>query len=154
MSGLGIGAVTGGMIGALTDIGVPDVDAQIYADGLRRGGTIVLVNPANDRDDLAVEILNRHQPVDLKGRVDEWQANRFQGFNEGAEAFAFSKPEKPYHERAAESELDYGPGARTYLSGKPVSDYDRSKVDMGNYVNRPTQDYYMFEFTLPARLRK
>jgi hypothetical protein len=44
-----LGAVTGavacgaagGLIGALTDSGVPEEHAHVYAEGVRRGGTLV-----------------------------------------------------------------------------------------------------------------
>src|SRR5579871_2290113 len=35
------GAVPGGLIGALSQAGVSDEDAQVYAEGVRRGGTLV-----------------------------------------------------------------------------------------------------------------
>jgi hypothetical protein len=45
--GAGVGAVaggvTGGLIGALVDLGVPEQQAGYYAEGVRRGGTLVVV---------------------------------------------------------------------------------------------------------------
>ncbi len=35
------GGAEGGIIGALTEFGVNEGDAHIYAEGLRRGGTVV-----------------------------------------------------------------------------------------------------------------
>ncbi|WEX77512.1 hypothetical protein PYH37_002313 [Sinorhizobium numidicum] len=35
------GAAAGGIVGALTDSGVREEDAQLYAEGVRRGGTLV-----------------------------------------------------------------------------------------------------------------
>jgi hypothetical protein len=40
-AGAAAGAAAGGIIGALTQAGVSDDDAHIYAEGLRRGGTLV-----------------------------------------------------------------------------------------------------------------
>jgi uncharacterized membrane protein len=40
-AGAGIGAVAGGVLGALVHVGVPEDEAQSYAEGLRRGGTLV-----------------------------------------------------------------------------------------------------------------
>src|SRR6187401_3739093 len=39
--GAAAGAATGGIVGALTEAGVSDEDAQSYAEGVRRGGTLV-----------------------------------------------------------------------------------------------------------------
>src|SRR5215208_6016838 len=39
--GAAAGAATGGIVGALTEAGVSDEDAHVYAEGVRRGGTLV-----------------------------------------------------------------------------------------------------------------
>ena len=48
-AGAAAGGVTGGIIGALTQAGVSDDDAHLYAEGLRRGGTLVTAR-VNDND--------------------------------------------------------------------------------------------------------
>jgi len=40
-AGAAAGGLTGGIVGALTQAGVSDDDAQVYAEGVRRGGTLV-----------------------------------------------------------------------------------------------------------------
>ena len=37
------GGVAGGVLGALTEAGVSEEDAQAYAEGVRRGGTLLTV---------------------------------------------------------------------------------------------------------------
>ncbi|HUM71506.1 MAG TPA: hypothetical protein PLK31_21985, partial [Chloroflexota bacterium] len=49
LAGAGIGAVTGGLIGALVDLGIDEADAKYYAEGVRRGGTLVTVNSPDHR---------------------------------------------------------------------------------------------------------
>src|SRR6187549_4304152 len=44
--GAAAGAATGGIIGALTQAGVSDDDAHTYAEGIRRGGTLVTARVA------------------------------------------------------------------------------------------------------------
>ncbi len=39
--GAAVGGAAGGIVGALTQAGVPEEDAHIYAEGLRRGGTLL-----------------------------------------------------------------------------------------------------------------
>ena len=41
LAGAAAGAATGGVLGALTQAGISDDDAQVYAEGLRRGGAVV-----------------------------------------------------------------------------------------------------------------
>jgi hypothetical protein len=41
LTGAAAGGATGGVVGALTQTGLSDDDAQVYAEGLRRGGAVV-----------------------------------------------------------------------------------------------------------------
>lgn len=68
-----LGAVAGGLIGSLVDAGVPAEHAEYYAEGVRRGGTLVAVATHDADVPRAVEILNRHNPVNLNERVVQWQ---------------------------------------------------------------------------------
>jgi uncharacterized membrane protein len=69
LTGAGVGAVAGGLIGALTDIGVPEEEAGYYAEGVRRGGTLVTVRAEDHLADRAVEIMERHDAVDVDQRA-------------------------------------------------------------------------------------
>src|SRR5690349_8062904 len=58
------GGATGGLIGALTQSGVGEQEAQTYAEGVRRGGTLVTVR-IPDTDRARVEAtLGRYSPMD------------------------------------------------------------------------------------------
>ncbi|GAA0021890.1 hypothetical protein [Bradyrhizobium sp. B024] len=41
LSSIAIGGVTGGLLGALTNAGINEVDAQVFVEVVRRGGTLV-----------------------------------------------------------------------------------------------------------------
>jgi hypothetical protein len=41
LGGIGFGGITGGLLGVLTNAGIHEEDAQIFVEGLRRGGTLV-----------------------------------------------------------------------------------------------------------------
>ena len=53
------GGAVGGMIGALTASGVSEDDANVYAEGVRRGGTLVTAHVDDQRVSQAREILQR-----------------------------------------------------------------------------------------------
>lgn len=72
-----LGAVAGGLIGSLVDAGVPAEQAEFYSEGVRRGGTLVAVATHDADAPRAVEILNRHHPVNLNERVAQWQQEGF-----------------------------------------------------------------------------
>ena len=91
LAGAGAGAVaggvTGGLLGALVDLGVPRETAEYYAEGVRRGGHLVTVNAADDMTHRAVELLNRHNPVDVNARVEQWRQSGWTAFDPNAEPY-------------------------------------------------------------------
>src|SRR5438552_1175 len=56
-AGAGIGAAAGGLIGALVGLGIPEEDAQFYAEGVKRGGVLVTVQTSDDRANDALNIM-------------------------------------------------------------------------------------------------
>ncbi len=82
IAGAGAGAVAGGILGALAGAGVKEEDANLFVEGLRRGGTLVVVSSQDLRAEEAANILNRYHPVDLDKRSAEWDKKSWKGFNE------------------------------------------------------------------------
>ena len=74
LAGLGVGAATGGLVGAMQDVGLSYEQLEYYAEGVRRGHTLVTVHADEANFDKAQEIINRHNPVDLEKRKTEWLA--------------------------------------------------------------------------------
>jgi hypothetical protein len=58
-TGAVVGGAAGGLVGSLTGAGVPERDAQFYAEGVRRGGTFVTARVNDARASTAREILQR-----------------------------------------------------------------------------------------------
>ena len=73
LTGAGVGAVAGGLIGALTSAGVPEEHARYYEEGIRRGGTLVTVAASDSDADEVMDIMNRHNPVDIEERASQWR---------------------------------------------------------------------------------
>ncbi len=79
-----MGAVAGGGIGAFTKMGVPEEDAPYYAEGIRRGGTLVTVSTDDDGlADQAADIMRSHGAVDIEERASEWKASGWSGDQAG-----------------------------------------------------------------------
>lgn len=55
----------GQVVQALTSLGVPQDDADVYAEGVRRGSPLVVGTVEDDQADQAVTILDRHNTVDI-----------------------------------------------------------------------------------------
>lgn len=85
LPGAGLGAVGGGVIGGLTALGIPEEQAHYYAEGVRRGGTLVTVHAADGmRAEEAVAALNRHGAADIEQRSRLFAADGFNGYREDA----------------------------------------------------------------------
>lgn len=84
LSGAGIGAVGGGIIGGLAGLGVPHEEAGYYAEGVRRGGTLVTLTTDDNRADAAMAIFDRHNPVDIDERSAYYKSTGYTGYNEKA----------------------------------------------------------------------
>jgi hypothetical protein len=99
LAGAGVGAVaggvSGGLIGALMDMGVPRETAEYYSEGIRRGGHLVTISTGDDMTNRAVEILNRHDPVDINRRAQEWRQGGWTGYNPNAGAYTPVTSEQP-----------------------------------------------------------
>jgi len=68
LAGAGIGAAAGGLVGALAGIGVPEEHAEYYAEGVRRGGTLVTVQTDESHSDEAAELLRSAGALDVEAR--------------------------------------------------------------------------------------
>lgn len=73
------GGAAGGVIGALTQAGVDEEDAHVYAEGVRRGGTLVTVRA--DEDVRADAILDR-SGVAASARRDAYREGGWSRFDE------------------------------------------------------------------------
>jgi len=64
----------------LTDLGMPENKARYYAEAVRRGGTLVVVNGVKDEGlDRAVKLIDSHGSVDINNRSAEWRESGWAG---------------------------------------------------------------------------
>ncbi|MDB5397171.1 MAG: hypothetical protein JWM91_4677 [Rhodospirillales bacterium] len=96
LAGAGVGAAAGGLVGALTRAGISREHAHAYEEGIRRGGTLVTVRVDDDQEDVAADVLERHDPADIDGRQEEWKAGGWTGepVETGAVGTASAMPER------------------------------------------------------------
>ncbi len=79
--GAATGAVTGGLIAGLVEMGVPEAEAGYYAEGVRRGGTLVLVNTTEDWVERVVEVMETYNPINIDRITTEWRSGGWTGFD-------------------------------------------------------------------------
>ena len=62
------GATAGGLIGAMVDSGVPEENAHVYSEAVRRGGTLVTVRTTTVADAKVAAIMDEAEPIDAHER--------------------------------------------------------------------------------------
>jgi hypothetical protein len=83
-AGAGAGATAGGILGTLAQNGVSEADAHLYAEGVRRGGTLVTVRCDEAKIGAVEDIMRRHRPVDPAERRRAYREGGWTAFDETA----------------------------------------------------------------------
>jgi uncharacterized protein (TIGR02271 family) len=110
--GAGIGAAAGGLIGVLVGSGVPEEEAQVYAEGVRRGGTLVTITSSDEMADEAVAALEASDPVNLEQRKTSLRQSGWERFDpQGA----------PYPGEDVSSQQSNAPASPTPTAERPVT---------------------------------
>lgn len=86
-TGAAVGGAAGGIIGALTDAGVDERDAHVYAEGIRRGGSLVTARVDDSRADAAAAILRNSSLVDIAARRRDYETEGWERFDETSEPY-------------------------------------------------------------------
>ncbi len=76
------GGAVGGLVGALTNEGVSEEDAHVYAEGVNRGGTLVTVRAPDNRAADVEAALSRYNSTDVRERRQQYRDggwSRFEG---------------------------------------------------------------------------
>jgi hypothetical protein len=144
--GAGTGATIGGLVGLLMEAELDEDQAQLYAEGVRRGGTLVVVQ-AQDADALRAEqVLERRGPVNLDERAAGWRARGWAGYRGDDEPYAADEVEleqnfytfEPVYRRHHEQHLA-GQG-RPYSQYEPAYYYGYDLVARGGYHDREWEE--------------
>ncbi len=97
LAGAAAGGATGGLVGALTHHGVDESDAHVYAEGVRRGGSLVSARVSEDLYPQADAALRRFNVVDTAARGAAYRSAGWSSFDPLAPAYT---PEQVAAERA------------------------------------------------------
>jgi hypothetical protein len=94
VAGAGAGAATGGIIGSLTSAGVSREHAHIYAEGVRRGGTLVTARVDEHLVAVVEEIMRRHRSVDPDTRGRTYRDAGWNAFDEASPPYTAAELER------------------------------------------------------------
>ncbi len=105
LTGAGVGAAVGGLVGALVNWGVPQAEAEVYAESIRRGSILVGLKTEENRTEEAAEIMGRYDPIDVEERSSYWRETGWTGYDETSPAWT---PEQMRSDQLSYSDyLDY-----------------------------------------------
>jgi hypothetical protein len=86
LAGAAAGGATGGVIGALTQAGISKDEADVYAEGLRRGGAVVSARVA-DADASRLKAVMDRKAVKLSDRSAAYRKAGWQSFDPDAQPY-------------------------------------------------------------------
>jgi hypothetical protein len=81
IAGAAAGGAAGGILGALKDAGHSDAEAEVYAEGVRRGGTLVSVRTDAGRAEAVERILHGRSGVDAMERGAAYREQGWTGYS-------------------------------------------------------------------------
>ena len=87
VAGAAAGGAAGGLVGSLTHAGVSETDAHVYAEGVRRGGSLVSAKVDDGDYDRVEAALQRTNAVDAASRGQAYRATGWSQFDPAAPAF-------------------------------------------------------------------
>jgi hypothetical protein len=87
LAGAAAGGATGGVIGALTQAGISEDEADVYAEGLRRGGAVVSARVA-DADASRLKVVMDRKAVKLTDRSAAYHKAGWQSFDPDAQPYS------------------------------------------------------------------
>jgi hypothetical protein len=140
LTGAGVGAVaggvTGGLLGALIGLGIPEQEAEFYAEGVRRGGVLVTVQAEEHNTDSILDVLNAYDPVDIHDRAVEWRDEGWSGFDPNAVSYPANMDQSVQDQwQTGEYELGFDSDDQIYRDH-----YEHTLVDTG----------YPYDYYIPA----
>jgi hypothetical protein len=93
LAGAAAGGVAGGLIGALTQAGVSEQDANVYAEGVRRGGTLVTARVPDSERTRCEAILDRSS-VKIRDREAAYRKSGWNRFDVNASPYSADQAQR------------------------------------------------------------
>jgi len=122
---------------------VPDEDAHLYAEGLGRGHSILVIRATAGEHDRVIEVLSRSDPIDIDDHAAQWRESGWSGVHPSKAAWDVRRQTS-----AAATNTAPGPGSEEEVIpvfeeqlkvGKRVVEQGRVRVRVYT-VERPVQE--------------
>ena len=92
--GGGVGAAAGGLVDALRHAGHSDEEANVYSEGVRRGGTLVSARVSDDRVGEVEAVLDGNGGVSADTRGSDYRRAGWSGFDANAAPYSTEEIER------------------------------------------------------------
>lgn len=142
-----IGKGDSNSVSTLTKVGLPQSDAEAYVEGVRRGGNLVMVTTDDGKIDSAVDIMDRHNSINIQERAEQW---RGEGWSLAADVDAATTNKKgkvqgettiPIVEeelRVGKRQVEHGGvRVRSHVEERPVEETVSLREEHVNVERRP-----------------
>jgi hypothetical protein len=83
-----VGGAAGGVVGALVKSGVAEEDAHVFAEGIRRGGSLVIARVKDNLIVIAEDILDQAHRVNLADRRSYYAKNGWDRFDDSLDPYS------------------------------------------------------------------
>ena len=102
-----------GFWASLADLFMPDEDRHTYTEGLNRGGYLLSASVPEEIADIAAEVLESSDPIDLDQRSESWRQDGWAGYQTSELSDADAPARAAYGEGAGLTEVGTASSART-----------------------------------------
>jgi hypothetical protein len=76
------------------DLGLSEEEAGYYAEGVRRGGTLLTVTTTENMTNRVMDVLDRHNAVDIEERATAWRETGWSAYDPDARPYDVDEIER------------------------------------------------------------
>lgn len=88
--------VPGDIVDELTDRGLPKDDAEFFAEGVRRGGNLVVLRATDQAAPQLASFLREREAIDMDQRRSKWKQDGFESFDYDADLYSLDDIDREY----------------------------------------------------------
>ena len=138
IAGAAAGAATGGILGGLIGLGIPKEHADYYAEGVRRGGSLVTVSVGEEETQRVRDLLDRDGAVDIEQRAGYYRSKGYQGYDKDAPTYSADEHARERDElKAYASDTTLSSGIGAAANTGRIKTYTFADTPTGHPVNPP-----------------
>ncbi|CAO3434085.1 YsnF/AvaK domain-containing protein [Azospirillum doebereinerae] len=132
----------GGFLSRLTGWGIPDHDAHVYAEGVRRGGSLLKIRLDDADVDRALAVLERGKVIDIEERGTAYRASGWAGYDENSSYYderSVAEERARYAVRQTMPEQSPAPDVRLSSAAEALRDTNTTSATSATTAGREEQ---------------